>query len=113
MVELSDLPPEILIRIFCNLPVKDILSLACTCLKFKDISTDNFVWEEKIYQDYRLKTKKCPDAEGDLSPQNFYRFILHKYGKHLGLWKSATSGHYSALFQVIKRDYFVRVKFRF
>jgi len=101
MCSLSELPPEILIEIFLHLPVTDCLILSKTCKTMSQVSTIDLFWEKKIYHDFgiQLGIKKTPQLS--ISPKMFYRYVLHKYGRLLGLWQLATFGHYGGLYQFV------------
>ncbi len=105
-------PPEILTLIFAELPVATIASLAQTCSVLYELSRDNHIWEQKILRDFKIdivkdKTNQSDPSEGDQgdqeafqTPYNFYRWILFKYGKSIGLWQRQTLGFYGSLVQV-------------
>ena len=98
MITLIDLPAEVLTRIFLCVDVQDCLNLARTSRFLNEVSKSDFLWEKKICQDYKidLKSVSCSGT----SPRSFYRFILYKYGKMLGLWQATSYGHRGGLFQV-------------
>ena len=98
MTALTSLPPEVLIRIFLQLPTEDCLNLAKTCRFINDTSKIEFIWEEKIYADFGIDVKK--EDQSRPSPRAFYWQVLQKYGKLLGLWQATTYGHRGGLFQV-------------
>ena len=98
MTTLANLPPEVLTRIFLQLPAEDCVNLAKTCRFTNDISKIEFIWENKILIDFGIDVKK-EDQPGP-SPRAFYWQVLQKYGKLLGLWQATTYGHRGGLFQV-------------
>ena len=98
MATLTSLPPEVLTRIFLQLPAEDCLNLSKTCRFTNDTSKIEFIWEEKIYADFGIDVKK--ENQSPPSPGAFYWQVLQKYGKLLGLWQATTYGHRGGLFQV-------------
>ena len=98
MVSLTDIPPEVLLRIFIQLPVEDCFNLANTCKFTYQISKIEFLWDTKIKEDFGINVKEA----GSLGPSSraFYRHVLSKYGKLLGIWQATTYGYYGGLFQV-------------
>jgi hypothetical protein len=107
-----DLPPEILTKIFAFIPIKDSVNLAQTCKKLNSIFDIEYFWEIRIKLDFGIdirRTMKKSDLQKNDNavnmPSNLYKFILHKYGKSLGLWQRQSLGYYGALVQV-KRDCF-------
>ena len=100
MCSLDNLPPEVLIEIFLQLPVDDCLILSKTCKSLSEISNIDLLWEKKIFLDFGIKVDTKKIEHSFLSPKIFYRHILYKYGKLLGAWQLATFGHYGGLYQV-------------
>ena len=101
----ADLPPEILIQIFIDLPIKDGVQLALTCKNCYEVFQVEFIWETKIILEYginvrRPKEIKCK-SEMSVTAQDFYKNILYKYGKLLGTWQRKSYGYYGSIFQVI------------
>ena len=98
MVSLTDIPPEVLLRIFLQLPAEDCFNLANTCKFTYQISKIEFLWDTKIREDYGINVKDA--GSSGPSSRAFYRHVLSKYGKLLGIWQATTYGHYGGLFQV-------------
>ena len=94
-----DLPPELLLRVLCELPVRDALRLAETCKALHRACEIDQFWEEKIRRDYGLTSLPKTD-DGRPSLKNFYKLVLHQYGKLLGLWQLTSLREWGALFQV-------------
>ena len=86
---ISNLPPEILIPIFVQLPIKDLVNLSKTCKRLNDIFEDELVWEQKVLLEYDINLKRMKEqsykAEHNCIPKDLYK-LLHKYGKLLGMW---------------------------
>ena len=106
MVSLTDIPPEVLLRIFIQLPAEDCFNLANTCKFTHQISKIEVLWDTQIREDYRINVKVARSLGP--SSRTFYRHVLSKYGKLLGIWQAKTYGHYGGLFQVsILLEYFL------
>ena len=99
---LLNLPPEVLIEVFLRLPIKDCLKLAKTCKAMAEIANIDIFWEKKMRLDFHIKVdqNKSRDSCTASKAKHFYRNILHKYGKLLGVWQLSTFGHYGGLYQV-------------
>ena len=100
MVSLLHLPPETLIRIFLQLPVDDCLNFAKTCKVINKTSDIELLWVKKIRQDFKISANIYSGKYSSHSARNFYRHILYKYGKLLGLWQVTTYGPSGGLLQV-------------
>ena len=101
----ADLPPEILIQIFIDLPIKDGVQLASACKNCYEVFQVEIIWETKILMEYginvrRPKEIKCK-SEMPVTEQDFYKHILYKYGQLLGTWQRKSFGYYGSIFQVI------------
>ena len=100
MVSLVHLPLETLIRIFLQLPVDDCLNFAKTCKVINKASDIEILWVKKIHQDFKISVNIYSEKYSSHSARNFYRHILYKYGKLLGLWQVTTYGPSGGLLQV-------------
>jgi hypothetical protein len=100
MVSLVHLPPETLIQIFLQLPVDDCLNFAKTCKVINKASDIDLLWAKKIRQDFKISANIYSGKYPSHSARNFYRHILYKYGKLLGLWQVTTFGPSGGLLQV-------------
>ena len=98
MASFNNLPPEVLLKIFYNLPVRDIRNAIQTCKALNDILNSDVFWEKKIQYDFKLDLKK--DEEVRLSFKDFYLKILHPYGQLIGIWQVSSYGDYGGIFQV-------------
>ena len=98
MVTLTDIPPEVLLRIFLQLPAEDCFNLANTCKFTYQISKIELLWDTKIQEDFGINVKEA--GSSGPSSRAFYRHVLFKYGKLLGIWQATTYGYYGGLFQV-------------
>ena len=101
---MSNLPPEILIPIFVQLPIKDLVNLSKTCKRLNDVFEDELVWEQKVRLEYGINLKRMKEqsykAEHNCSPKDLYR-LLHKYGKLLGMWHRLQCGPRGSVYQVL------------
>ena len=100
MFSLVHLPPETLIRIFLQLSVDDCLNFAKTCKVINKASDIELLWVKKIRQDFGISANIYSGKYSSHSARNFYRHILYKYGKLLGLWQVTTYGPSGGLLQV-------------
>ena len=98
MTSLTNLPAEVLIKIFHQLEVKACLNLAKTCKFTNEVSKIDQIWERKILNDFGINLQKV-DYPGP-SPWTFYKHILSEYGNFLGLWQATSYGHRGGIFQV-------------
>jgi len=109
MCSLNSLPPEVLIEIFLRLPVNDCLILSKTCKTMAEISNIDLLWEKKIYLDFGIKVDTKETVHLSSSPKIFYRHVLYKYGRLLGVWQLATFGHYGGLYQFVFDDWSLKL----
>ncbi|XP_046630588.1 F-box only protein 31-like [Daphnia pulicaria] len=80
-MELFSLPHEVLEAIISLLTPLDIISLSSTCKFFHELMLSDKVWVTSCYTKFGIKLR----ASGGFA-QKFYKKVLHKYGKFLGLW---------------------------
>ena len=101
---MSNLPPEILIPIFVQLPIKDLVNLSKTCKRLNDVFEDELVWEQKVLLEYDINLKRMKEqsykAQHNCSPKDLYR-LLHKYGMLLGMWHRLQCGPRGSVYQVL------------
>jgi len=109
----ADLPPEILIQIFIDLPIKDGVQLASACKNCYEVFQVEIIWETKILMEYginvrRPKEIKCK-SEMPVTAQDFYKHILYKYGQLLGTWQRKSFGYYGSIFQVVYDEWCLKI----
>ncbi|XP_023241270.1 F-box only protein 6-like [Centruroides sculpturatus] len=87
---LDDLPEEILITVFCFLPVKDLKNCCLVCRKWRDIVTSQTLWKEKCERDKRI----LPFIIFQELPHNYYLniYLKNPYGRNLVKNPSGTAG---------------------
>ncbi|XP_063437101.1 F-box only protein 31-like isoform X2 [Mytilus trossulus] len=81
-VLLTNLPPELIIRILEDLPGRDIGRLSRTCTQLRSICRTDIIWQKLCQQICDIKVE-----EWDTTYYNIYTKVLHKYGRCLGLWR--------------------------
>ncbi|XP_060693519.1 F-box only protein 31 isoform X3 [Hemiscyllium ocellatum] len=132
---LLDLPPELLVEIFCFLPGVSLPSLAAACKKFHQILNTDTIWRRRCRQEYgvsenqrrlevvgiacrdlyikRIKprfksgrfVKLLPDNE-NVEHRDVYTRLLHPYRNILGLWQPDI-GPYGGLLNVVVDGLFI------
>ena len=98
----NKMPPEVLTKIFILLPVEDCLNLAQTCTHINEVSNIDFIWENKMLEDFGIDVKTL-NCQSRPSARIFYQKVLFKYGNLLGMWQVSSYGHHGGLFQVSKQ----------
>ncbi|XP_071141069.1 F-box only protein 31-like isoform X1 [Mytilus edulis] len=81
-VLLTNLPPELIIRILKDLPSRDIGRLSGTCTQLRSICRTDIVWQKLCQQICDIEVE-----EWDTTYYNIYTKVLHRYGRCLGLWR--------------------------
>ncbi|XP_041048594.1 F-box only protein 31 isoform X1 [Carcharodon carcharias] len=132
---LLDLPPELLVEIFCYLPGVNLPSLAAACKKFHQILNTDTIWKRRCRVEYgvsenlrrlemvgvtcrdlyikrinpRVKSgrfvKLLPDYE-NMEHRDVYTRLLHPYRNILGLWQPDI-GPYGGLLNVVVDGLFI------
>ena len=103
MTNLIDLPPEVLMKIFLDVSIDDVLCLAQTCKAVHEICDIPSFWDKKIEKDFKIKVKRDDTeifAEGKIPAKEFYKHMLYEYGSMIGLWQAASISNYGSIFQV-------------
>lgn len=98
---LEDLPAEILTKIFGLLKVNEALKLSQTCKRLNLITQGEFYWQDLIRTTYGIDLRQATVNDKNVSSHIFFKEVLYRFGKFLGLWQRQTLGHYGALVQVI------------
>ena len=75
VLELTDLPVEIILKVFASLDIKDLFNCGQVAKRFRTISHDEFLWQ-------RI------DLSGKSVSAAFIQFILDRGCKHLDLSNS-------------------------
>ncbi|CAG2223147.1 FBXO31 [Mytilus edulis] len=81
-VLLTNLPPELIIRILEDLPSRDIGLLSGTCTQLRSICRTDIVWQKLCQKICDIEVE-----EWDTTYYNIYTKVLHRYGRCLGLWR--------------------------
>ncbi|XP_076082197.1 F-box only protein 31-like isoform X1 [Mytilus galloprovincialis] len=81
-VLLTNLPPELIIRILEDIPSRDIGRLSRTCTQLRSICRTDIVWQKLCQKICDIKVE-----EWDTTYYNIYTKVLHRYGRCLGLWR--------------------------
>ena len=58
LVGFMSLPAEVKLVVLCNLDVKSILSLSCSCKELRIITADSSLWQHLCFRDFSLTTKE-------------------------------------------------------
>ena len=98
---LVDLPTEIHEKIFGFLTVHEALKLSQTCKRLSLITQGEFFWQRLIKRDYGIDLRQDAASDRSVSSQLFFKKVLYRFGKFIGLWQRQTLGHYGALIQVL------------
>ena len=102
---LEALPAEILTRIFGLLKVNEALKLSETCKRLSLITQGEFYWQDLIRTTYGIDLRHATTVSDRSVPCHiFFKEVLYRFGRFLGLWQRQTLGHYGALVQVIKKN---------
>lgn len=71
---LDKLPENVLITVFCFLPVKDLRNCCFVCRKWRDIVLSQTLWKRKC----QMKGRTVPNITSHELPPNYYRDIYLK-----------------------------------
>ncbi|XP_059507802.1 F-box only protein 31 isoform X3 [Stegostoma tigrinum] len=132
---LLDLPPELLVEIFCFLPGVSLPSLAAACKKFHQILNTDTIWKRRCRLEYGVSENRRLEMVGigcrdlyvkrinprfksgrfvkllpdyyNVEHRDVYTSLLHPYRNILGLWQPDI-GPYGGLLNVVivKKDEF-------
>ncbi|GAA6107833.1 F-box only protein 31 isoform X2 [Tachysurus ichikawai] len=132
---LQDLPPELLVEIFCSLPGTALPSLALVCKKFRQILSTETIWRRRCAEEFGMKDdlrkmevaglssrelyvkrvnprvksgrfmKLLPDYE-HMDYWDVYTHLLYPYRHILGLWQPDI-GPYGGLLNVVVDGLFI------
>ncbi|XP_033754683.1 F-box only protein 31-A-like [Pecten maximus] len=80
---ITDLPPEILVKVFSFLPGKTLGNVCKTCTCFREATNIDSIWQTRCASEYNFT-----QLEGwNSSYQDVYKKILFKYGSLRGLYQ--------------------------
>ncbi|KAK2834376.1 hypothetical protein Q7C36_015077 [Tachysurus vachellii] len=103
---LQDLPPELLVEIFCSLPGTALPSLALVCKKFRQILSTETIWRRRCAEEFGMKDDLRKMEVAGLSSRELYVKLLHPYRHILGLWQPDI-GPYGGLLNVVVDGLFI------
>jgi len=95
---LLNLPPEMLVSIFCHLPAPAICSFRSCCSLLRTLSDHPRVWIARAKEDYGARL-----GAGSI-PREVYQRLLHRYGRLRGLWQRTDLSPYGGVLKVFVRD---------
>jgi hypothetical protein len=94
------LPTELQLMILCRLPATTLCACAQASSQLLALVQDEEIWASLAARDFGVQ---LPPASRDFSPRIFYRDVLHKYRRLLGLWARRNLKHYGSLLRVSAR----------
>ncbi|XP_078400860.1 F-box only protein 31-A isoform X3 [Cetorhinus maximus] len=103
---LLDLPPELLVEIFCYLPGVNLPSLAAACKKFHQILNTDTIWKRRCRVEYGVSENLRRLEMVGVTCRNLYIKLLHPYRNILGLWQPDI-GPYGGLLNVVVDGLFI------
>jgi len=96
MLNLLDLPTEVLLRILANLSSSDICSVSLVQSALRYLVQDEGIWIRKAKDDFEIELKKSEA----FSPRQFYQRVLYRFGPLIGLWQRTDLRYYSGLIKI-------------
>uniref|UniRef100_G1Q7B3 F-box domain-containing protein n=1 Tax=Myotis lucifugus TaxID=59463 RepID=G1Q7B3_MYOLU len=87
---LQDLPVEMLVEIFAQLPGTDLLSLAQVCTKFHHILHTDSIWRRRCREEFGVHENSQNLEMMGMSYPEVYVKLFHPYRHILGLWQLDT-----------------------
>ncbi|XP_036204467.1 F-box only protein 31-like [Myotis myotis] len=84
---LQDLPVEMLVEIFAQLPGTDLLSLAQVCTKFHRILHTDSIWRQRCRKEFGVPEDLQNLEMIGMSYREVYLKLFHPYRHILGLWQ--------------------------
>lgn len=95
-----DLPVELQLMVLCRASLPTVGACARTCSRLANLCQEEELWARLAARDYGMDRRLLPPASQDFSPRLFYRDVLHKYRRLLGLWQRHNLKHYGGLLRV-------------
>ena len=96
----TELPTELQLMIMCRLSLGTLCACTQVCSELNLLAEDEEIWTSLARRDFGVR---LPAASADFSPKLFYRDVLHKYRRLLGLWQRRNLKHYGSLLRVSAR----------
>nr|XP_022337684.1 F-box only protein 31-like isoform X1 [Crassostrea virginica] len=94
-MEFLSLPPELLSRILCYVPGRDLSNVCRSCKILRDAAYVDSVWQRKCEEEYSFKS----NDGWNVSYRCLYNKVLCRYGDSIGLWRRDLE-YYGGLLQV-------------
>lgn len=101
-----DLPPELLVEIFCLLPGMSLPGLAASCTKFHQILATDTIWRRRCRAEYGVSENLRRLETMGIACRDLYVKLLHPYRNILGLWQPDI-GPYGGLLNVVVDGLFI------
>ncbi|XP_051884588.1 F-box only protein 31 [Pristis pectinata] len=101
-----DLPPELLVEIFCFLPGVSLPGLAAACKKFHQILSTDTIWRRRCRAEYGVSENLRRLETVGIACRDLYIKLLHPYRNILGLWQPDI-GPYGGLLNVVVDGLFI------
>ncbi|XP_067854335.1 F-box only protein 31 isoform X2 [Heptranchias perlo] len=101
-----DLPPELLVEIFCFLPGVSLPGLAAACKKFHQILSTDTIWRRRCRVEYGVSENLRRLETVGIACRDLYIKLLHPYRNILGLWQPDI-GPYGGLLNVVVDGLFI------
>ncbi|KAM9754575.1 F-box only protein 31 isoform 2-T2 [Menidia menidia] len=103
---LSELPPELLVEIFSQLPGIVLPNVALVCKKFRQILNTETIWRRRCVEEFGMNEDLRKMEAGGVSSQDLYVKLLYPYRHILGLWQPDI-GPYGGLLNVVVDGLFI------
>ena len=106
---LLNLPPEMIVSIFCHLPAPAICSLRSCCSLLRALSDHPHVWIARCIHSLSLRNSDFHSrAKEDYGarlgagsfPREVYQRLLYRYGRLCGLWQRTDLSPYGGVLKV-------------
>jgi len=98
MVELLDLPSELMFCVVTKLPATSLSKLSKVNRQLRELVRETrTLWAHRAKTDFGLALS-C--SEEEKNPREIYQTILHKFGPVFGLWQRTDLRHYGQLMKI-------------
>lgn len=85
-ITLKDLPDEVISTILVNLDPRSLTSIAQTCHRLNNLSSDNVFWFIHLRHEYAVNVINRP-CQTLLSAKQLYLKVMRPYGRLIGYWR--------------------------
>ncbi|XP_075870946.1 F-box only protein 31 [Nelusetta ayraudi] len=103
---LVELPPELLVEIFSELPGTSLPKVALVCKKFRQILNTETIWRRRCIEEFGMKDDLRKIEVGGVSSHDLYVRLLHPNRHILGLWQPDI-GPYGGLLNVVVEGLYI------